>query len=390
MKRLGAKNRKTQFLLLLIPLLEPKLMVKYSIPNFLFVGAAVMVFCYMLMNYMLARKMPSKLFLAVVFWRVSFGIQTILSRGDITQWGYFSIIVMTLCMVFDYYMPIDPRGLIRAITQILTAYLAINLATVALWPDGIMDGLYFIGIRTRFTELVLTAILFSLIRDQMEGKRISLRTAFVLAMSIASILIEWVAAAIIGMALCLLSYILLMRSQLFTRFLTLTRALVLSLAVNVAVVVFNVQKYFSWVFVNLLGKDVSLTYRTELWVLALTQILKRPIFGYGESVDGTFIQWWRSGRLWQAHNQWLQLLHDGGIVCALCFAAIIVICSYELRKSKQQRIAKLMLSGMIAFFTMMIAEIYSYTPYLFLLLFFAGSINRISDRQDNMEGIGGV
>lgn len=374
MRYLHSNNRKTCFPLLFTILLEPKLMVKYTMVNFLFVAAAVMVFCYMLMNYMLAHKMPSKMFLAVVVWRLSFAIQTFVNHGDITMWGYFSIITVTLCMVFDYYMPIDPVGLVRGLTQVLTAYLVINLFTVILWPNGIIDGMYFVGIRTRFTELVAAAMVFSVVLDQQLGRKFSLRTAFVLAVSAASILIEWVAAAIIGIALGVITYFLLLRSQVFARALTLARALMVSLAVNIGVVIFNVQQYLSWVFVDLLGKDVNLTYRTELWALALVQIAKRPIFGYGQCVDGTFIQWWRSMRLWQAHNQWLQLLHDGGIICVLCFIAIIVLCSHELRKARDSHAAKPVLAGIIAFLIMMIVEIYSYTPYLFLILFLACNV----------------
>lgn len=374
MRNLHSNNRKTYFPLLFTALLEPKLMVKYTMANFLFVAAAVMVFCYMLMNYMLAHKMPSKMFLAVVVWRMSFAIQTVVNHGDITMWGYFSIITVTLCMIFDYYMPIDPVGVVRGLTQVLTAYLVVNLLTVILWPNGIIDGMYFIGIRTRFTELVVAAMVFSVVLDQQLGKKISLRTVFVLSVSIASILIEWVAAAIIGIAIGIVTYFLLRRSQAFARVLTLARALIVSLAVNIGVVIFNVQQYFSWVFVDLLGKDVNLTYRTELWALALVQIVKRPIFGYGECIDGTFIQWWRSTQLWQSHNQWLQLMYDGGIICVLCFIAIIVLCSYELRRAKDSRVAKPVLAGMIAFLIMMIVEFYSYTPYLFLILFLASNI----------------
>ena len=67
-------------------------------------------------------------------------------------------------------------------------------------------------------------------------------------------------------------------------------------------------------------------------------------------------------------------MYDGGIICVLCFIAIIVLCSYELRRAKDSRVAKPVLAGMIAFLIMMIVEFYSYTPYLFLILFLASNI----------------
>ena len=151
-------------------------------------------------------------------------------------------------------------------------------------------------------------------------------------------------------------------------------AIIICLVLNVLIVHLRILDSLDWFFTGIFGKTTSLSGRTEIWDNAFGIIFSKPIFGHGMAVDGNFIPWVWGGigevKLWQAHNQWLQLLYDGGIVCVISFIAIAFI-SYSQIKCNKQAVAKskFLIIGIIVFYFMMIVEIYSYTPYFFVLPF---------------------
>ena len=94
-------------------------------------------------------------------------------------------------------------------------------------------------------------------------------------------------------------------------------------------VVFAVSQWSA--FVTLLGKSPDLTHRFDIWAAVLGRINERPIVGSG------FVGWWPSWDPWfaihsvdelpmsQAHNVWLDVALQSGLVGVMLFAATLVI-----------------------------------------------------------------
>jgi O-antigen ligase len=94
-------------------------------------------------------------------------------------------------------------------------------------------------------------------------------------------------------------------------------------------VVFAVSQWSA--FVTLLGKSPDLTHRFDIWAAVLGRINERPIVGSG------FVGWWPSWNPWfaihsvdelpmsQAHNVWLDVALQSGLVGVMLFAATLVI-----------------------------------------------------------------
>ncbi|MEM7064911.1 MAG: O-antigen ligase [Cyanobacteria bacterium P01_B01_bin.77] len=81
-----------------------------------------------------------------------------------------------------------------------------------------------------------------------------------------------------------------------------------------------------------LGKDVTLTGRTDIWQFALSKIQERPLLGYGYQAFwqgwGSEAQdaWLREGwRVPHAHNGFLDLALELGLIGLVCFLAIFVV-----------------------------------------------------------------
>jgi exopolysaccharide production protein ExoQ len=88
-----------------------------------------------------------------------------------------------------------------------------------------------------------------------------------------------------------------------------------------------------------LGRDVTLTGRTELWQLSFEAVLARPWLGYG--YDGFWVGWnSESAHIWvrvfweppHAHNGWLELLLSlGAVGLTLFIASLVVALSHSIR-----------------------------------------------------------
>lgn len=349
---------------------EPKLFVSYQPLNLLYIGGAVAVFLCLVVTYV-RRSVPiSKMMAAVIIYRLSFGFQTILADGDILMWGYMSLVLINLCGLFDYFAPTSSKRLLSSIRSVLCSYLAINAIIAAIFPSGIIERMYFIGIRTRVTDLIFPLLATTLTLDYMNGKRVSIQTLACLLASIANVMLLWVGTAIVGLCLAAFVLLLISKSKRLIDSSTVKVIAIASIILTVLVVIFHIQDLFAWFITGVLGKDLTLTYRTNIWDEALGIILESPFVGHGMAIDGTFVEWGTTViEMRQAHNQWLQLAYDGGLIAIGSFVGLFFVAADGVRRLGRHFPAKVLVAVIASFCVMFTSEIYSYTPYFFIVLF---------------------
>ncbi len=356
---------------------EPKIFVKYALLNYIFIVGIVVVFLINIYIYFKTDTKISGVFVAIIIYRLSFGITTFISRGDIEVWGYISIVLMSLYMTIDLFAHRNLKMLLNGLINVLTVILTLNLISGILFPDGIKDELFFIGIRTRFTEVVLVDIVLTLTYDKLYLKSIGKKSCFIIFLSIFTVLMFWIATAVIGLS-CFLLICLFYKKIKFNKT-TFIHWIVFTFILEILIVHVRVLDNLDWLLVDILHKTTSLSGRTGIWDNAFPIIFENPIFGHGMVDNGNFVPWvWGEGEigLWQAHNQWLQLLYDGGLICVISFVAIIVVCYKKINQNKKSVIrSQFLIFGIIVFYIMMIVEIFSYTPYFFVLPFVMANMN---------------
>ncbi len=131
-------------------------------------------------------------------------------------------------------------------------------------------------------------------------------------------------------------------SVLYFQFIRHAERLMVSVSLYLVSILILGGRLLPEIILNLLGKDMTLTGRTELWPLVIDAIKQKPFFGYGY---GAF--WgiksesiWRT-LLWEAphsHNGALEISLQLGIIGLLFF--VISIASYFIRSAKLIRQTK--------------------------------------------------
>jgi O-antigen ligase len=241
-------------------------------------------------------------------------------------------------------------------------------------PHGLVDGIYFIGIRTRTTEVVFVQMALTLVLDYMRGVKLSFRSIISISAGIINLLISWVATAFAGLLVAILIFWIMKHSKKISKTLTVLFWTGISLLATLLVVVLRLQNLFAWFIEGVLNKNLTLTERTVIWDGALELIKEKPFFGYGMQPGGNIVPF--AGSLWQTHNQWLQLLVDGGAITLISFVVVLLIVSISSNKYATSKSYLITISVFAAFTIMSTAEIYSYMPYFFILIF---TIRHLSD-----------
>lgn len=359
-------------LIIIIFCFEPKLFVKIPYLNIIFIFGSVLSFLIIFCIYAKKQiKIPFSAWMIIVF-RVSFAIQTITSKGDILMWGYMSLVLVTLALTISFYSKYDLKLLINTIVNVLFCWEICNYITIIFFPNGVIEELYFIGIRTRFTDLAFPLCVLSLVYDELTDKKISFKTVLITLITLITILQLWIVTAIIGIIILCFIYFIFKYVFKKTKLNLLLMLFLVAIIADILVVYFdfiNKVPFISEIF----GKSATLSGRTEIWAIAKEIINQKIIFGYGMADNGNFVYWGYNGgtlSYWQAHNQWLQLLYDGGLMTTISFSALILFSNSGLKQIKNYKIKTYLVSLVFIYLIMMITEIYSYTPYFYLPILF--------------------
>lgn len=382
------KMNQKRFLLILfslLPLFQPAIFLKFNMMNYLYGGCLVLEFLYFTYVYYKEKIKFGTFFGLLVLYRFVLAFPTIMLHGDILKFISFTFTIMNLYYVINYFVRKgEMKRLLYATITLFTILLAINYLTILVFPKGIIDEMYFLGIRTRITEyafilLVLLVFAVNIIKTQ-KYKFILLIPLFVLSINTFS---QWVATCIAGMmiflAIGLVDYMISKKIKLSISYRV---AFIVAQLAFVLIVFANIQVLFEPILVHILKKDATLTYRTKLWANAWEVIFKRPIIGHGITLDnGNFT--FDGVAYVQGHNQIIQSLYDGGMVTTALLLAILYE-SGKLLKGKTLQ-EKILIYGAFTYMIMMIVEIYMYYASSFFLFIFLYAYSRKSYEEFSVE-----
>jgi O-antigen ligase len=121
----------------------------------------------------------------------------------------------------------------------------------------------------------------------------------------------------------------------------------------------------TWFIVDVLGKDITFTYRTDMWDAAMRLFVSSPLTGFGfPSAD-----WYASNLSSFAigpHNLILGLMIYGGVPGITIFVALLLYTLFQIQKVKD-RSATALYAATVVLLLMSLMEIYS-IPIIFFII----------------------
>lgn len=385
--RILTKNKIILFVLIAI-LFEPIICIKISILNAIYILGAVVALIYAMYAYYITRKKISKLLWAIILYRILLLIPTVIyTGGDLLKWGYFSVVIVALYMILSLHMEKEYKQTITILSNIFLILTTLNLLSYIFFPNGLYfdayrySELYFLGIRTRFTDYAFVSIVL-LILEYILDKRKLFKMIIFGVIGLLNIILPAITTGIIALV-CFVLLIALYKIKNINKLITYNRIIIFAIILNLGIVVFHIQDNFAWILENYFNKSVSLTGRTEIWELSWDHIKETPMLGHGIRNDGSFVNW--NGAIWQAHNQAIQTLYDGGIIGLILLIYIIYASGKDLKNLKNKKIKIILIATIFSYMVMMITEISMYYLPVFLILFITKNIKYLNESEDENE-----
>ena len=313
---------------------------------------------------------------ALMIWMGIYTFSTVVGTGTslFKLLGYIMTCFST-CFVLYYYIYIkkEPKKTMYALLIAFRIQVYINFILMILYPEGIAVSrsayrtevfrYNFIGLDNQICPYILTLLAFSAFYSVHYGfKKKYEKWLDIIVCIVSFILLEsatgFLGLLVYGLVCCLMKY----GRKLFT----IRRLLFVVILVTISVLFIRQLSVFSEIF-SLFGKDITLSGRVYIWQSAITTALKKPIWGYGMTIENiVYYPLMRDYR--SAHDEYLQIILNGGIIAFLAFIYVVrcAIKEYLSMNNKKEYIA--LMAGLLGLLIMMITETYVQMVCFFYLI----------------------
>ncbi len=132
----------------------------------------------------------------------------------------------------------------------------------------------------------------------------------------------------------------------------------------IAIVIFNAQHLFSFLIVDILHKDITLSLREYLWRDFKVEILNSPLIGHGYHNNKIFSP--EQNIYLYAHNHIFDELYCGGIIMYLIYAFFVILPAKKLWENKDTSIAKVLSAILFAILIHSLCESLSIVVFAFI------------------------
>lgn len=329
--------------------------------------------------YILQKK-PSKIILSILSFLVLLFIMTAIYRGDFRTFLTMYLPILAICMLVELLLNFALERMMRIFTLILVLWTTINLFTVIVFPQGMYEAVYkenyFLGFRTLQINILFPAIGFSMLYEQIKYGKLRWLTVIILTSSIITFTLTKSTASLVSSIILLAILLVVYNKPSFTRFFNFASASCVNALLFVALVIFRVHEHLLFLVQSILNKDISLNGRTNVWDGFLYHVQKSPFFGYGLEYKETTVEkvsQWTGGlfTLNHAHNQYLNILYQTGIVGLLIFGLILFLTGYRLMKYRKSPYSILLTGVLFSFMIAMQTDVYEYAILFYAMLVMA-------------------
>jgi O-antigen ligase len=335
--------------------------------------------------YLLIRERTIPLMGAIFFtFIVMVGLMSVITDMEWKEWTYSSVSVLMLLTLFHYYRD-DIRPLIigAAIGFSIAVYMQLYQCVThpELWlvsdsklNSGYVLGDNYNGIGCRvICAFVANALCLKITKWWWMNIIPLVVSSFAILFMVQSM--TALSSMFILVLLCLIPHTLLQRLSAF--------------GVFIASVLFEVLVCFQgkgienndtarWFIIEVLGKDVTFSLRTEKWDAAFRLFTESPIWGYGYPTDKWYYAYLSSHAM-GPHNFLLGLMLFGGVIgVGLFFWAVYL--AYKRLLSYHDVFSNVVLATSAVFCLMMLMECYSiqYPIMIVVLAYYYGEFEKVT------------
>ena len=345
--------------------------ISYLFPQFLniFKYGRIISFLIIVIMFVIDKKI-SKIIIFILLYLLGLLTSSILNPSlSLFESLIFISNIITLCMICDYGIRHDLKILLNSLIVILLTLSLVNLYSLFRYPYGMYvnaEGYvknWVLGYKNSLILYLLPLITFTSLKSLIFKNKVDLLAIISFGVSLLSILIVNSSTGIIGLGIITLYFIFRKFIANYSDIFNSNNYAIAYLVAFFSIIVLRIQKFFSFLIVDLLHKDLTFTGRVYIWDSVFEYIKQRPLLGYGNLV----FQY--SSNIISTHNAILDVLYRSGFVGLGFYMLIVFSTLYKLYQNRKNHIALFLAIILFAYFIMMFTEAFNISYYFYILVF---------------------
>lgn len=367
--------KKIFYIVLLIPFFVPRYFM-YGPKNyskifnaFLMITAIITLFLTIKNSKIKSNIIYLTIFLAFLF------VPTIIYNGDINTCFTIFLDSITLSLLINYMSERNCKLFYSAFNDLLVILILINILSIIFFPTGLYidsNGYkdnWFLGFKNIHILFIMPGIIVNIINSYINRGKLLLSNYIFIFICLSSLILSNSSTSILGISI-LLIYLIFKKVLNNLNFINIKSLSLTYLVLFFSVIIFKVQNLLSFIFVDILHKDLTFTGRTIVWSDVIKLIGNKPIFGYG--VEYRFTRLARSINLqvYHAHNEILEIIYKTGLIGLISFVIFFTVSVKKLYINKDNEFVKVLSFIMFIFMVMMLTEAYSLENILYVFAIF--------------------
>ena len=358
--------------------------------------SSFMIFVFYFFLMVKTREIAKELMLLVAY-VMSLLISTIINGHSIGMFMTTTYPLLAISILLTICMKARPKDTLVGFSIILTTLLVLSFIVMLIQPLGFLPYMHFLRPRNQLAPFYVISAVIAILNRQIEPNPKTYRIEY-LTLILSSLMIFHLRSGsnLVAWMLFLIGYAMLtlniskenlikrifeaFRNKFRIQFVYLSYALF-----SIAVIFFDIQRFFSGFFENALNRNLTFSGRTYLWEISRALISQRPILGLGVDDSGgnilnvdehPYFFWFPQGIEKSAHNQFIHTLLLGGFLTFLMVCLFMFISGRKLVIFKEKEITKIIILGILSILMVYFSEAMGFTD-LFILLIIASQLDRV-------------
>lgn len=348
--------------------------------------AAAVAFFFAVLQFIKVRKIPVYVWLFgfLELWILAV---TYFKQGPLFAYSFlmdYAIRIGTITLVFFAFSD-EPDSLISAFLAVFELLILANVASQLICGEtgifigtGYIDPQFSLGHKNQFIGYVYPAICLALYRLYKGcGTAAKVNAWLVISASVATVFLSDSSCNKAGLALSILLFILY-AVPFFRRVLSAPVTFSAAILADVLLVVLRVSDNVPFIanFIEtVLHRQITFTGRTTIWDNFLQLMPGNWLTGLGYA-PGTMIAH-KSWFVPHAHNQYYEMLSEGGLVALAIFLSIFVLIAVQLTKYRDKKASAVLTAAMTGLLFVFICD--PIFPPVYVLYFLALNIDTLHE-----------
>lgn len=321
-------------------------------------------------HMVLKKWWASHILVFIVLMAVSMLVSTVLHGGSISRWLqiFYPIMLMVPFLYTQLRTKEQTKKFVDAVSSLYLLVAIINFLQIIFSPyfysqdiEGVQT--YFLGSENHVQYPLMVGLWFNSLNKIINNK--TKKTFLYVIIHFTSTFIVFSATSLIALIVCILCVYFKPFALILVR-IKMKYIFYASILLFVMVVCFGgigfLESPYMAPIIELLGKDSTLSGRTNVWMAAMMKFFNNPLFGNGVADTVNIFNVWLTNangiygyRTLSAHNQFLQTLVEGGVI-ALSMLYIFLIRVGNYIDKVPNQLSVLVKSLIIAFIILLMGE----------------------------------